>query len=69
MSMKFNRTEFILVKLGELLNKTVELFQSVYGDEVKVMNLNEASEFAPKITNSVVAIIEKSLVFSKKLRK
>ena len=69
MFMKFNWTEFILVKLGEVWNKTIDLFQSVYGDEVKVMNLNEASEFAPKITNSVVAIIEKSLVFSKKLRK
>ena len=67
--MKSNRTQFIFVKLSELLNKTVELFQNVYGDDVRIMTLNDVSEFAPKVTNSVVAIIEKSLVFSKKLRK
>ena len=67
--MKSNRTQFIFVKLSELLNKTVELFQNVYGDDVRIMTLNNVSEFAPKVTNSVVAIIEKSLVFSKKLRK
>ena len=67
--MKSNRTQFIFVKLSELLNKTVELFRNVYGNEIRIMTLNNVSEFAPKVTNTVVSIIEKSLVFSKKLRK
>ena len=66
--MKARNVNFIFVKLSEILNKTVQLFQDYYGQHMTVMNLNSVNEIEVKITNTVMATIEKSFVFSNKLQ-
>ena len=67
-TIKAAKTDFIFVKLSELLNKTVDLFQGVYGGQMIIMPLNKVEEFEAKVTKTVITNIEKNFVFSKKLR-
>ena len=66
--MKTKNVKFILVKLSELLNKTVQLFQECYGQNMIVMPLNNVSELEVKVTHTVITTIENNFVFSNKFR-
>jgi hypothetical protein len=64
--MKTKDTSFIFVKLSDLLNKTVQLFQEYYGQKLIVMPLNNVNELEVKVTNTVIQTVDKSHAYSTK---
>ena len=66
--MKAKNVKFIFVKLSELLNKTIQVFQDYYGQNMIITPLNNVSELEVKVTNTVITTIENNFVFSNKFR-
>jgi len=66
--MKYNNTDFTLVKLDSSLNETASLFGDFYGENFNVMPLNKVEEMETKIMNKVSQKIENDYVFATKIR-
>ena len=63
--MKENNVEFLFVKCGGQLERTVKLFGETYGDKWSVMSLDDFQKFDEKIVNYVCGLVGHNITFSK----
>ena len=64
--MKNSNTEFIFIRLSQSLNMTKAKFGEIYKNDLKSMDLQDATKFNLSVTNLINRIIETNFEYCDK---